>query len=113
MQLARVIGTIVATVKDPGLLGRTLLVVQPLDAARRTVGAPIVAVDSVGAGTGEEVFFVRGREAALPFHPGVVPTDAAVTGICDHWHVEPDPPDRRPAGRRPARRPRRAPRGRA
>ncbi|HJN45619.1 MAG: ethanolamine utilization protein EutN [Acidobacteria bacterium] len=88
MQLARVIGNVVSTAKDPGLAGCTLLVLQPLSAAREKVGAPLVAVDSVGAGAGEDVFFVRGREAAFPFHPRVVPTDASVTGICDHWSTE-------------------------
>jgi len=85
MHLARVLGTVVATTKDPGLVGRALLVVQPLSPDREAVGRPLVAVDSVGAGIGEDVFFVRGREAALPFLPVSVPTDAAITGICDHW----------------------------
>ena len=85
MQLARVIGNVVATRKDPGLAAATLLVLQPLSPAREPVGAPLVAVDSVGAGVTEEVFFVRGREASLPFLPRKVPADACVTGICDHW----------------------------
>ena len=85
MHLARVLGTVVATTKDPGLVGRALLVVQPLSPDREAVGRSLVAVDSVGAGIGEDVFFVRGREAALPFLPVSVPTDAAITGICDHW----------------------------
>ena len=85
MQLARVIGNVVATRKDPGLAATTLLVLQPLSPAREPAGAPLVAVDSVGAGVTEEVFFVRGREASLPFLPRRVPADACVTGICDHW----------------------------
>jgi microcompartment protein CcmK/EutM len=44
----------------------------------------LVAADSVGAGPGEDVFYVRGREAAFPFLPREVPTDAAVVGIVDH-----------------------------
>lgn len=87
MQLARVIGNVVVTVKDPGLVGRTLLVLQPLSPSREAVGTPVIAVDSVGAGAGEEVFFVRGREAALPFLPDMVPADASVVGICDQWTV--------------------------
>ena len=83
MQLARVLGTVVATRKDPGLLGATLLVIQPLSAERRPQGKALVAVDSVGAGTGEEVFYVRGREASFPFLPQEVPTDAAIVGIVD------------------------------
>ena len=85
MFLARVIGTVVATRKDPGLSGATLLVIQPLRPDRTSAGKPLVAVDSVGAGASEEVFYVRGREAALPFLPAEVPTDAAIVGIVDHW----------------------------
>ena len=65
MFLARVIGTVVATRKDPGLAGTKLLVIQPLRPDRAPSGRPLVAVDSVGAGAAEEVFYVRGREAAL------------------------------------------------
>jgi ethanolamine utilization protein EutN len=83
--LARVVGTVVATRKDPGLAGTTLLLIQPLRPDRTAAGRALVAVDSVGAGTGEHVFYVRGREAALPFLPSEVPTDAAIVGIVDHW----------------------------
>jgi microcompartment protein CcmK/EutM len=85
--LARVIGTVVATRKDAGLFATTLLVIQPLRPDRTPVGRPLVAVDSVGAGAAEEVFYVRGREAAIPFLPAEVPTDAAIVGIVDHWNV--------------------------
>jgi microcompartment protein CcmK/EutM len=88
MLLAQVVGTVVATRKDPGLAGTKLLLIQPLLPDRAPAGKPLVAVDSVGAGTGEVVFYVRGREAALPFLPAEVPTDAAITGIVDHWHRE-------------------------
>ena len=87
MLLARVIGTVVATLKDPGLHATTLLVIQPLRSDGSPSGKPLVAVDSVGAGTGEHVFYVRGREAALPFLPNEVPTDAAIVGIVDHWNA--------------------------
>ena len=88
MQLARVTGTVVATQKDPGLSGLKLLVLVPLAPDRTPVGRSIIGVDSVGAGEGEEVFFVRGREASLPYLPAQVPTDACVVGIVDHWGVE-------------------------
>ena len=97
MYLARVTGTVVATQKDPNLQGLTLLVLEPLTVDRRSASRPIVAVDTVGAGVGEEVFFVRGREASLPFLPTLVPTDASVVGIVDHWNAEPGPS---PASRR-------------
>jgi len=87
MQLARVIGTVVATRKDENLNGITLLMVQPLTADREPAGRPLVAVDAVGAGVGEEVFFVRGREASFPFYPVEAPVDAGIVGIVDHWHV--------------------------
>ena len=84
MFLARVVGNVVATRKDAGLSGVTLLVIQPLRPDGTAVGKPLVATDSVGAGTGEDVFYVRGREAAFPFLPKEVPTDAAIVGIVDH-----------------------------
>jgi ethanolamine utilization protein EutN len=88
MQLARVIGDVVMTRKDEQLAGITLLIVQPLTPDRQPSGRPIVAVDSVGAGVGEEVFFVRGKEASFPFHPAEPPVDAGIVGIVDHWDVE-------------------------
>ena len=87
MQLARVIGEVVATIKDTNLSGGTLLVLQPLAASGDAAGRTLVALDSVGAGVGEHVFFVRGREAAFPFYPAEPPTDAAIVGIVDHWTV--------------------------
>lgn len=90
MQLARVIGEVVATVKDPSLTGITLLVLQPVDTAGRAAGRTLVALDSVGAGVGEDVFYVKGREAAFPFYPGEPPADATVIGIVDERHV-PEP----------------------
>lgn len=92
MQLARVIGDVVATVKDRSLHGRKLLVLQPLTPAGAAAGRALVAVDAAGAGAGETVFFVRGREASFPFLPDVVATDAAVVGIVDHWTVAPETP---------------------
>jgi ethanolamine utilization protein EutN len=83
VQLARVIGEVVATMKDANLAGMKLLVLQPLTSAGEAYGRTLVALDSVGAGVGEEVFFVRGREAAFPFYPAEPPTDACVIGIVD------------------------------
>jgi microcompartment protein CcmK/EutM len=85
MQLARVIGDIVATQKEPAFEGIKLLVIQPLAPDGQDSGRPLVAVDSVGAGVGERVFFVRGKEASFPFHPIEVPADAGIVGIVDHW----------------------------
>jgi microcompartment protein CcmK/EutM len=90
VQLARVIGEVVATVKDANLTGMKLLVLQPLAPGGEAAGRTLVALDSVGAGVGEAVFFVRGREAAFPFYPVEPPTDAAIVGIVDHWDVHAD-----------------------
>jgi microcompartment protein CcmK/EutM len=90
VQLARVIGEVVATMKDPSLAGATLLVVQPIAASGEDAGRTLVALDSVGAGVGEHVFFVRGREAAFPFHPSEPPTDATIVGIVDRWDLDAD-----------------------
>jgi ethanolamine utilization protein EutN len=87
MQLARVIGEVVSTIKDANLTGTTLLVLQPINVAGEDAGRTLVALDSVGAGVGERVFFVRGREAAYPFYPAEPPADAAIIGIVDHWDL--------------------------
>jgi len=88
VQVARVIGDVVATIKDTALGGHKLLVLQPIATDRAPVGRTLVAVDAVGAGVGEEVFFVRGREASFPFLPEQTPVDACVVGIVDEWHTE-------------------------
>ncbi len=87
MQLATVIGDIVATRKDDNLMGVTLLVLQPIDLHGKPAGRTLVAVDSAGAGVGEVVFFVRGKEASFPFYPTEVPADAGIVGIVDHWDL--------------------------
>ena len=88
MQLARVIGEVVATIKDPNLTATKLLVLQPLATSGAPAGRTLVALDSVGAGVGEHVFFVRGKEASFPFHPAEPPVDAGIVGIIDRWDVE-------------------------
>jgi microcompartment protein CcmK/EutM len=84
MMLARVIGRVWATAKEPNLEGRKLLLVQPITPDGTSKGKPQVAVDAVGAGAGEIVYWCRGRESSLAFDPpGVVPCDASVVGIVD------------------------------
>jgi ethanolamine utilization protein EutN len=87
MHLARVIGDVVATRKDDNLVGLKLLIVQPLTPDRQPTGRALVVVDAVGAGVGEEVFFVRGKEASFPFYPVEAPVDAGIVGIVDHWDL--------------------------
>jgi ethanolamine utilization protein EutN len=88
MQLGRVVGDVIATRKDEHLVGIKLLVVQPLTPEREPAGRPLVAADAIGAGVGEEVFFVRGKEASFPFYPTLPPVDAGIVGIVDHWNVD-------------------------
>ena len=87
MQLARVVGTVVATLKDPALASRRLLVLQPIASSGAAIGSPLVALDSVGVGPGEEVMFVKGREAAFAFLPEVVLADASIVGKVDSVSV--------------------------
>lgn len=83
MQIARVIGTVVSTVKNEALQGRKILIVQTLDADLTEKGKPMVALDSVGAGVGELVFWCRGKEASFPFKRDETPTDCTIVGIID------------------------------
>lgn len=83
MQLARIIGTVVSTVKDEKLEGRKLLIVQTLNASLEPKGKPMIALDSVGAGVGELVFWCRGKEASFPFKRDSTPTDCTIVGIID------------------------------
>jgi ethanolamine utilization protein EutN len=94
VQLARVVGDVVSTMKDASLVGRRMLLLQPITASGEAAGRRLVALDSVGAGVGEKVFFVRGREAAFPFYPAEPPADATVIGIVDRVDVESLIPDR-------------------
>lgn len=87
MYLGQVIGTVVASRKIEGLEGTKLLLVQPLDEDRQPVGAKEVAVDTVRAGTGDFVFLVGSREAALGLDPSFVPVDATIVGIIDDLQV--------------------------
>lgn len=87
MMLGRVIGNVVATVKNASLEGKKLLLVQPLDRQGRDKGRPLVALDSVGAGAGETIYWCRGREASFPFLPAEVPTEATIVGIIDALHI--------------------------
>jgi ethanolamine utilization protein EutN len=87
MRLARVIGTVVATAKNETLVGRKLLLIQPITPEGKTTGKPMIAVDSVGAGVGETVFWCRGRESSFPFLPAEVPTDCTIVGIVDSVYV--------------------------
>jgi ethanolamine utilization protein EutN len=88
VQLARVIGTVVASTRTPGLDGIKLLIVQPLDKGGRASGRPLVAADAVAmAGPGEHVYVVAAREAAQALPETFVAVDHAVVGIVDELHL--------------------------
>jgi microcompartment protein CcmK/EutM len=89
MNLGRVVGRVVSTHKDQGLTGKKILVIQPVGPDSSPRGRPFLAADAVGAGAGEMVIFVRGREAAHAFLPDQVPADAGVVGVVDEAFVDP------------------------
>ena len=91
MQLARVIGDVVMSRKDENLVGITLLIVQPLTPEHQPVGRPLVAVDPLGAGVGEEVFFVRGDVAAVKAATDAGAAAARRVGELVSVHVIPRP----------------------
>jgi ethanolamine utilization protein EutN len=97
---------VVATAKHPALDGVKLLLLQPLTKDGKPRGRPFVALDAVGAGFRETVYWCRGREAALAF-PGEVPCDASVVGIVDaitagHRLSAANPETSRPRQQKPA-----------
>ncbi len=88
MQLATVIGTLVASQKYTGMEGVKLLIVQPLDRDQQPQGEPFVAADATAqAGPGELVFIIASREAALALPETFVPVDHAIVGIVDEVDV--------------------------
>jgi microcompartment protein CcmK/EutM len=88
MQLARVVGTVVATQKHAKFEGAKLLLVQPITLDDQPRGVALLAVDSVGAGVHEKVLIViEGRAAGEALGRKAAPVDAAVIGIVDHVDV--------------------------
>ncbi|MEZ5317735.1 MAG: EutN/CcmL family microcompartment protein [Vicinamibacterales bacterium] len=84
MQIARVIGPLVSTQKHAKLVAAKLLLVQPVTPDDRPQGAPLLAIDSVGAGVGEQVLVViEGRAAGAALRRRAAPVDAAIVGIVD------------------------------
>ncbi len=83
MKLARVIGTVVATIKDPSIDGLKILMIQPLNEKLENAGEPIAAIDVVQAGPRDLVYYTLARESALALPNTNAPVDAAITGIVD------------------------------
>jgi ethanolamine utilization protein EutN len=88
MYLGRVVGSVWCTVKNPSMVGCRLLVVQPLTPELQSTGKPLVCSDSTGAGTGEIIYWVRGKEASFPFLPAEPPFDTTIVGIVDSIHLQ-------------------------
>jgi len=84
MLLARIVGTVVATRKDPRLVSNKLLVVRSVDPRGKIEGHYLVAVDTVDAGVGETVLVVSGSSARMASGMKDCPVDAAIVGIVDH-----------------------------
>ncbi len=87
MLIARVIGTVVSTQKEPTLDGLRLLMCQPLNAEGDKAGAAVVAADAVGAGVGEVILYATGSSARQTVATQNRPVDAVVMAIVDHWEV--------------------------
>ena len=87
MLLARIVGTVVATRKDPRLVSNKLLLARPVDPAGKAEGSYLVAVDTVDAGVGETVLIVSGSSARMASGMKDTPVDAAIVGIIDTVEV--------------------------
>jgi ethanolamine utilization protein EutN len=83
MFLGKVVGNVVCSIKDEALTGKKLLLVR-----RLPDGPTVVAIDAVGAGIGETIYFCRGKEASFAFLPEEVPTEATIVAIVDHVYSE-------------------------
>ena len=89
MNLGKVIGCVWCTVKDRAAEGQRLLVVQPVTPELQNTGKQIVCGDATGAGAGEIVYWVKGREASIALLPAEPPFDATIVGIVDSIHLKP------------------------
>ena len=87
MYLGKVIGSIWATRKYEAVNGYKMLFVQPMNSSLEKVGEPIIALDTVGAGPGEIIFYVTASEAVIPLDVDMAPVDASIVGIVDSINV--------------------------
>jgi ethanolamine utilization protein EutN len=81
--LARVVGTVVATVKQDTLRSQPLQWIQPVDAEGKDRGSAIVAVDPIGLGPGEMCYYITAREASLTLWETFAAVDAGIVGKVD------------------------------
>ncbi|MGI8384651.1 EutN/CcmL family microcompartment protein [Robertmurraya sp. P23] len=87
MYIAKVVGMVVATRKEEDFVGKKLLIVQGINEKEEILGLPEVAVDAVGAGTGEVVLVTKGSAARSVFGKPDSAIDAAIVGIIDSLEV--------------------------
>lgn len=88
MQLGKIIGTIWATRKYEAVTGYKMQLVQPINSELKKIGDPIIALDTVGAGPGEIIYFVTASEAVIPLDVDMAPVDASIVGIVDSIYIE-------------------------
>ncbi len=88
MFLGKVIGNIWATQKYKELKNFKLMFVQPINADLEKTSSPIIAVDTVGAGPGEIIFYITASEAVIPLPVDMAPVDASIVGIVDTINQE-------------------------
>jgi ethanolamine utilization protein EutN len=81
--LAKVVGTVVATRKDPRLVSNKLLLARPMDPRGKAEGGYLVAVDTVDSGVGDTVLIVSGSSARMASGLKDCPVDAAIVGVVD------------------------------
>jgi ethanolamine utilization protein EutN len=88
MYLARVIGNLWATQKYETLEGSSFRIIQPINSDYQNTGSPIVAVDTIGAGTGEIVVYITASEAVIPLPVEMAPVDASIVAIVDSLYTK-------------------------
>jgi microcompartment protein CcmK/EutM len=83
MIIARILGSVVSTQKDPRLSGKKLLIVRPINLDGTDQSGYLIAVDTVGAGFHEKVLIVGGSSARLAEGNKDCPVDSAIIGVID------------------------------
>ncbi len=87
MLLGKVIGSVWATRKYESIKGYKIMLVQPLNSEEEELGDPIIALDTVGAGAGEIIFYITSSEAVIPLDVDMAPVDASIVGIVDTINI--------------------------
>lgn len=88
MFLGKVIGNVWATQKYDAINNLKLMLVQPLNGDMQKTDEPIIAVDTVGSGPGEVIYYITASEAVIPLPVNMAPVDASIVGIVDSINLE-------------------------